>query len=426
MTTINGVPVVLPAPDGYVVDFDNPQRTGVPDVYFIAGFGGALSLLFFGQRMYVKLFLAGGVQLDDSMFLTSAFSWFWSSRLTWLLVLLILSVLMVFATSGFTLHMFANGIGGVHAWEISITDYNRFLLDTYIAAFLYPICGSFAKLSLLVFYLQLSPQKWFKMATWATIAIIIGYTIGINLPLIFACQPIQKSWDATITHGHCLNLPSLYIATAVANIVSDVILFILPLPMVVGLHIPRRQKIGLVIIFGIGSLTVITSVVRVALLPQMLGNPDGPWMVGVVSVWTQVEGYLIIMCASLPTFRKFIRHVAPKLLGESRYGSKTKTNENSHPPSRTLVPNSQSRRDRHQYSQFDPEEGHVTTETFVMGPVSSKNKGKGRGPDQIDGWADSDSERAIVATPPGSNGIARTTVVTVEVEHRSSNEGSKP
>ncbi|VUC28230.1 unnamed protein product [Clonostachys rosea] len=407
MTTINGVQVVMPAPDGYVVDFDNPQRTGVPDVYFIAGFGGALSLLFFGQRMYVKLFLAGGVQLDD--------------------VLLIISVLMVFATSGFTLHMFANAIGGAHAWEISITDYNRFLLDTYIAAFLYPICGSFAKLSLLVFYLQLSPQKWFKMATWATIAIIIGYTIGINLPLIFACQPIQKSWDATITHGHCLNLPSLYIATAVANIVSDIILFILPLPMVVGLHIPRRQKIGLVIIFGIGSLTVITSIVRVSLLPQMLNNPDGPWMVGVVSVWTQVEGYLIVMCASLPTFRKFVRHVAPKLLGESRYGSKTKTNENSHPPSRTLVPNSQSRRDRHQYSQFDPEEGHATTETFVMGPVSSKNKGKGRGVlDQIEGWGDSDSERAIVATPPGSKGIARTTVVTVEVEHRSSDEGNKP
>ncbi|CAI6092098.1 unnamed protein product, partial [Clonostachys chloroleuca] len=60
------------------------------------------------------------------------------------------------------------------------------------------------------------------------------------------------------------------------------------------------------------------------------------------------------MCASLPIHRKFIRHFAPKLLGESRYGSKTKTNENSHPPSRTLVPNSQSRRDRPQYSNLIP------------------------------------------------------------------------
>jgi hypothetical protein len=68
MATINGVTVVMPPPEGYVVDFDNPQRTGTPAVYFIAGFGGALSLIFFVQRLYVKLFLAGGLQLDDCMF----------------------------------------------------------------------------------------------------------------------------------------------------------------------------------------------------------------------------------------------------------------------------------------------------------------------------------------------------------------------
>lgn len=82
----------MPAPDGYVVDFDNPQRTGVRDVYFVAGFGGAISLLFFHQRMYVKLFPAGGVQMDDSMFLTFSFPWFWNLRPTCLLVLLIISV----------------------------------------------------------------------------------------------------------------------------------------------------------------------------------------------------------------------------------------------------------------------------------------------------------------------------------------------
>jgi hypothetical protein len=68
MATINGVSVIMPPPEGYVVDFDNPQRTGTPAVYFIAGFGGALSLIFFVQRLYVKLFLAGGLQLDDCMF----------------------------------------------------------------------------------------------------------------------------------------------------------------------------------------------------------------------------------------------------------------------------------------------------------------------------------------------------------------------
>jgi hypothetical protein len=52
------------------------------------------------------------------------------------------------------------------------------------------------------------------------------------------------NWDIRVK-GECLNSPSLYIATAVANIVSDIILFALPIHMVVNLQIPRRQKIGL-------------------------------------------------------------------------------------------------------------------------------------------------------------------------------------
>ena len=70
MTTIDGVMVLLPPPEGYVVDFDNPTRQGIPDAYFIAGFGLAISFLFFMQRMYVKVFLVGGLQLDDCKFVS--------------------------------------------------------------------------------------------------------------------------------------------------------------------------------------------------------------------------------------------------------------------------------------------------------------------------------------------------------------------
>ena len=68
MPTIDGVPVLLPAPEGYVVDLDNPRRQGVPEAYYVSGFGMALSFLFFMQRLYVKIFLAGGLQLDDGEF----------------------------------------------------------------------------------------------------------------------------------------------------------------------------------------------------------------------------------------------------------------------------------------------------------------------------------------------------------------------
>lgn len=65
MPVTNGVDTVLAAPEGYVVDFDHPQSQGVPQAYYVAGFGTAISLLFFAQRLYVKVCLAGGLLVDD-------------------------------------------------------------------------------------------------------------------------------------------------------------------------------------------------------------------------------------------------------------------------------------------------------------------------------------------------------------------------
>jgi hypothetical protein len=113
--------------------------------------------------------------------------------------------------------------------------------------------GSFAKVSLLIFYLRLSPQMWFKLSVWATLIFIGGYTIGIFFALIVACDPIASSYNITIM-GECINRPALYIATAVVNIMSDIILFCLPLPFVIKLQVPRRQKLGLLFIFLLGSM----------------------------------------------------------------------------------------------------------------------------------------------------------------------------
>ncbi|KAJ4327041.1 hypothetical protein N0V84_002540 [Fusarium piperis] len=398
MPIVQGVLTVLEPPEGYVVDFDNPRRQGVPEAYYVSGFGMALSLLFITQRLYVKFFLTGGVQVDD--------------------VLLIFSYVLAVATIALCLHMFATGVGGVHAWEISVTQFNAYLMDVYLAAFIYILCGSLSKLALLIFYLRLSPQRWFRIATWSTIVFIGGYTVGIFFACIFSCKPIAMSWNVTITDGVCINRPSLYIATAVANIISDVILFFLPIPMVIKLQIPPRQKIGLVIIFGIGSLTVVTSVVRVSILPALLTDLDATWVIAWASVWIIVEANLIITCASMPTLRKFFKHVAPKLIGESRYGSKTgksgKSGDNSKPPTRTLVPTSQSRRDRHQYSQFDAEGGQ-RPEEFVLGPIKGRADPKvtaGHGDDHV-GWGDSDSEKGMVVGT-SKPAIVQTKTVTVE------------
>ncbi|GKT98067.1 integral membrane protein [Fusarium langsethiae] len=405
MTTIDGVMVLFPPPEGYVVDFDNPARQGVPDAYLVAGFGLAISFLFFMQRMYVKIFLTGGLQLDD--------------------YLLIFSYILAVATVALCLDMFASGAGGAHVWEIPITTFNIYLRDVYIAAIIYVLCGSLAKIALLIFYLRLSPQRWFKIAIYSSMFFISGYTIGLFFAVMFACNPINKNWDITVTGGSCVNQPVLYFATAAVNIASDVILFVLPLPMVFKLQLPFKQKIGLMGIFTIGSLTVITSIVRISLLPGMLKSMDLSWVIAYPSIWIIVESNLIITCATMPTLRKFFKHVAPKLIGESRYGSKTGRSSKygkSDTAGSKLTSSSHGRRKRTNYSQFDQERGSPTG-NFVMGPIKGVRHETGtsvgnRDDTETAGWMDSDSEKGIV-TGSVRPAIIQTKTVTVQYESRS-------
>ena len=92
------------------------------------------------------------------------------------------------------------------------------------------------------------------MSIWITIGIIIAYSLAIVFALVFACTPMEKNWDITITEGRCIDKGVLYIATAATNVATDFILLLLPVPVILELKVPAVQKVGLLFMFAIGSL----------------------------------------------------------------------------------------------------------------------------------------------------------------------------
>jgi hypothetical protein len=65
MATINGTEVVLPPPEGYEVNFDNPRRNMMTANYVVYAVGLILSVLFLAQRVFVKIHVHTGLGLDD-------------------------------------------------------------------------------------------------------------------------------------------------------------------------------------------------------------------------------------------------------------------------------------------------------------------------------------------------------------------------
>jgi hypothetical protein len=89
---------------------------------------------------------------------------------------------------------------------------------------------------------------------YTVIFIIAGYSIALALALIFACHPIQKAWDVSITTGSCINRQGAYLATACTNTASDIALIIIPVPAVWKLKMPLGQRLAVVGMFSVGCL----------------------------------------------------------------------------------------------------------------------------------------------------------------------------
>jgi hypothetical protein len=113
---------------------------------------------------------------------------------------------------------------------------------------------SFTKLSILTFYLRISPNVMFRRAVYALIGTIIAYTITYILLMILRCQPIEYGWDLTIPGGECIGNLIPMMTLSIANIVLDACVLLLPVGVVVPLQIPRRQKFSLIFLFATGGL----------------------------------------------------------------------------------------------------------------------------------------------------------------------------
>jgi hypothetical protein len=82
-------------------------------------------------------------------------------------------------------------------------------------------------------------------ALWGIMTVLIG---------LFICRPFAFNWDPTIPGGKCGNQNAGYASVGVVDIVTDLVIMILPIPMVLNLHLPTANKIGLCSIFGFGLL----------------------------------------------------------------------------------------------------------------------------------------------------------------------------
>ena len=76
----------------------------------------------------------------------------------------------------------------------------------------------------------------------------------VILEAFLLCQPLAFNWDKTIPGGFCADQHAAYISAGIINLIIDVSIIVLPMPMLWGLQMAMMRKVALTAIFSLGAL----------------------------------------------------------------------------------------------------------------------------------------------------------------------------
>ncbi|EED23683.1 MFS monosaccharide transporter, putative [Talaromyces stipitatus ATCC 10500] len=236
---------------------------------------------------------------------------------------------------------------GLHQKDVPSSSNRALNTSEYVANVLYnPVLMSL-KTSILIFYLFLSKtNKIFRWAIFATIFVVNAAGVALTMVNIFQCRPVSAAiWFPSGGNAKCFSIVTIYLSSAPVNIITDIAIFFLPIPILTQLRLPQKQKIILIITFSFGFFTAVVDVIRVAYLQSAAtsnaiqeadGTGDGgnskyhqdfSWYGAYTFMWSAIEINVGIVCACVPSLKPLAARLLPRMIKGSTESS------NAHPGS---------------------------------------------------------------------------------------------
>ncbi|KAK0291078.1 hypothetical protein LTR35_001799 [Friedmanniomyces endolithicus] len=179
---------------------------------------------------------------------------------------------------------------------------SKALLYFYLYQICYKLLGGFTKLTFCALYLRIFNQKGFATLVMVVSAIVAAGSLAFTLGTVFQCTPVHGAWDRRVP-GHCVNNEAFWYSHAVFNIFFDIVVFIMPIPLIRTLKLARGQKTGLISIFCLGAFVIAAAVVRMVMLRDSAGSTDPTWGSTIALYWTEIEANTSVICCCLPALR---------------------------------------------------------------------------------------------------------------------------
>ncbi|OHE93120.1 hypothetical protein CORC01_11609 [Colletotrichum orchidophilum] len=188
------------------------------------------------------------------------------------------------------------------------------LFWNWIMQVLYNPILALVKSSILVFLLRLGGHKrGVRWAIYGLNTINLATMVAIFLVVLFQTLPINAFWDSTIPKHREIDGPLFYIISAIITIVTDFFVLAIPFWIFLGLKMRMAAKIGLIVVFLAGGVSIIVAILRVHELRKKFYNisPGYDPRDGIGDTYSAIEVNLSIIAACVPALRPLFRKWMP-------------------------------------------------------------------------------------------------------------------
>ncbi|CRG83763.1 hypothetical protein PISL3812_01119 [Talaromyces islandicus] len=179
---------------------------------------------------------------------------------------------------------------------------------TLIIAVLYQLAVVTPKLGILLLYLHIFNRRRLRFVCYAIGAIVILNCISSIIAISLICIPLHAFWDHS-PGATCVDTNSLFRWTSFANIVTDMVMLVLPVPTIIKLNSSVSVKFGIFTTLAMGSVGLVFSILRFAEFFTVDAVVDVTWSGTNLVIWTMIESSIYSIAACLVACRPLVRYI---------------------------------------------------------------------------------------------------------------------
>ncbi|KAH7376959.1 hypothetical protein B0T11DRAFT_273159 [Plectosphaerella cucumerina] len=230
-----------------------------------------------GLRLFTSIHIVGRWHVDDTLIVIAT----------------------VFTLAQSILGVFDAEYGaGEHIIHVPLEDLAMIMkISTHGGVITYNLATLFIKVSILFFYLRFAVQQSFRWVVYAVIFVVTGYSISASFGFLYGCN-IPGS-------PACQRLAKVFLASAILNVVTDMVILLLPIWLIWSMRLRIQYKIAVALIMMGGGFVVAVSIIRLVATLDISMPTDPTYSFGLIIMRSVVEAWVGLVCACLPCLKAF-------------------------------------------------------------------------------------------------------------------------